>query len=86
MSKVNRDAWKPGALWITENEKGYSLEAIVIKADKPGHKIIRMTYMDGPWKDRPVEQSYSHRHMLKYFTFTGMFREVPQPLSPEETL
>lgn len=75
--KVNRNAWKPGALWTAETFHGY-LEAIIVGPSRNGHKIIQMSYTTGRYKNRPVRQEYSHRHMTKYFKLTKEVRPIPE--------
>jgi hypothetical protein len=75
--KVDRKAWVPGAVWETKTKNGH-LEAIIVGPSRSGHKIVHMNYLTGRWKDRPVQQEYSHRHMLKYFKFAEYYKEIPE--------
>jgi hypothetical protein len=83
MSKVPRNAWKPGALWRSVNERG-TLEAIIMGKStgdgnrRTNYKQVHMVYVDGPTNRIPIQQSYSHAHMLRHFTFTGEFRQIPE--------
>lgn len=82
MNKVSRDAWKPGAVWTAESDRG-TLEAIILAPSRTQHKEVFMTYLTGRYANRPIRQEYSHRHMTRYFKPTGEVRDVTALLNCE---
>jgi len=77
--KVPRKAWQTGAVWRTTNERG-TLEAIIMgpsERGKSNYKYVHMVYLNGYASDKPVQQDYSHSHMLRHFEYTGETAELP---------
>lgn len=69
-----RSSWQVGRVWKAETERGI-LEAVIL-AKVDSEKLVRMNYLTGPRKDRPIISTYSHRHLLKYFKPTEEIRNV----------
>jgi hypothetical protein len=80
-TKLPRDAWKPGALWENKDQSKGKLIAVILAPDRPSNKKVHMEYVNGmhtPWHrlGHVVRGTYSHRHMQKYFNFTGTFKDI----------
>lgn len=69
---VPREAWKPGAIWMNVDRPRGTLKAVIVDAPAPGnHKVVDMTYLDGPFMGRTTRGTYKHTHMRRYFRYVA---------------